>query len=203
MTRIKVCGLATIEQVDWAIELGYDAIGVVVTPRSKRYCPHEDALAIAKHARGRIESFAVAYTEDEVGSLRDEFDIVQLYTPAEMDNLAYSSSNPPPKGLRCKYFFYDPSVGSGVYKDIPEWVKEISQPLYIAGGLEVENVRHVIDKFRPFGIDVSSSVETSPLVKCKDKMEEFIRVARKQGERQSLTDHEHFNIIQRPGRGAI
>jgi len=178
LTRVKVCGLATIEQVDWAIELGYDAIGVVVTTRSKRYCPHEDAQAIARYSKGKIESFAVAYTEEEVGSLHDDFDIVQLYTPAKINNLAYSSGNPPPANLNCRYFFYDQSIGSGVYNNIPEWVKHIRLPLYIAGGLNTENVRNVIEKFCPFGVDVSSAVETSPLVKCRDKMEKFIRAVK-------------------------
>lgn len=176
--RVKVCGLGSIEQVDWAIELGYDAIGVVVTRRSKRYCSSENARAIAKYAKGKIESFAVAYTEDEVASLQDEFDIVQLYTPAEINNLAYSSANPPPANLNCKYFFYDQSIGSGVFNEIPEWVKNIHQPLYIAGGLNAENVMSVIEKFSPFGVDVSSAVETSPLVKCRDKMEKFIRAVK-------------------------
>ena len=178
MLRVKVCGLATIEQVEWAIDLGYDAIGVVVTTRSKRYCPLEDARNIAKYAKGKIESFAIAYTEDEVTQIRDDFDIIQLYSPANINNLAYSSGNPPPESLNCKYFFYDQSIGSGVYSDIPDWVKHVHHKLYIAGGLNTENIRNVIERFNPFGVDVSSAVETSPLVKCREKMERFIRTAK-------------------------
>ena len=174
MTRVKVCGLATIDQVEWAIELGYDAIGVVVSPRSKRYCHHSDAQRIAKHAKGKIESFVVAYTLDEVGSLREDFDIIQLYTPAEIDNLAYSSSIPPEESMKCKYFFYDKSIGTGVYQEIPDWVGKLKMPVYIAGGLNADNVGGVIKELNPFGVDVSSSVETSPLVKNKAKMAAFI-----------------------------
>lgn len=178
MTRAKVCGLASIEQIDWAIDLGYDAIGVVVTPRSKRYYRHEDALALARYAKGRIESFAVAYTEEEVGTLHVDFDIVQLYTPAKINTLAYSSGDPPPEDLDCRYFFYDQSIGSGQYSTIPEWVKHVRYPLYIAGGLDADNVRGVIEEFSPFGVDVSSAVEVSPLIKCRDKMEKFIRAVK-------------------------
>lgn len=178
MIRVKVCGLATIEQVEWAIELGYDAIGVVVSPRSKRHCSHDNAKKIAKYAKGKIESFVVAFDLDEIGSLQDDFNIVQLYTPANINNLAYSNNTPPPENLICKYFFYDQSIGSGVYSKIPEWVKHIQPPLYIAGGLSTENVRSVIYEFKPFGIDVSSSVETSPLVKNRAKMEAFIMAAK-------------------------
>lgn len=178
MIRVKVCGLGSIDQVDWAIELGYDAIGVVVTPRSKRFCAHDTALAIAQHAKGKIETYAVAYTLEEVGSLYDHFDTIQLYTAAPINKLAYSSGEPPPESLDCKYFFYDASIGSGIFKTIPDWVKSVRHPLYIAGGLSEENVSEVITTFRPFGVDVSSAVETAPLIKCKNKMARFIAAAR-------------------------
>ena len=178
MTHVKVCGLSTIEQVDWAIELGYDAIGVVVTPRSKRFCNPATSLPIAQYAKGKIETFAVAYSMEEIGELYGHFDTIQLYTPAAIDNLAYSSSTPPPDTLKCKYFFYDASVGSGVYAAIPNWVNSIGHRLYIAGGLNQDNVSEVISTFHPFGVDVSSAVETSTLIKCKTKMARFIAAVR-------------------------
>lgn len=178
MAKVKVCGLGSPEQADWAIELGYDAIGIVVSPRSKRYCPPDRARAIARHARGRIETFAVAYTLDEVGVLQHDFDIVQLYAPAPISNLAYASSEPPPSGLVCQYYFYDASIGSGIFRSIPDWVSEVRYPLYIAGGLTEENVSEIIDRFNPFGVDVSSAVEIAPRVKCKTKMERFLSATR-------------------------
>lgn len=178
MVRVKVCGLGAVEQVDWAIELGYDAIGVVVTPRSKRYCPPETAQALARHAAGKIETFAVAYTLDEVGELGGYFDTIQLYSPAPIANLAYASDTPPPATLACRYFFYDASIGSGVFQAIPDWVRSTAHPLYLAGGLDENNVGGVIATYRPFGVDVSSAVELSPLVKCRDKMARFIKAVR-------------------------
>jgi phosphoribosylanthranilate isomerase len=179
MIHAKVCGLGTIEQVEWAIELGYDAIGVVVTPRSKRFCSATTALAIARHAKGKIETFAVAYTIDEIGDLYNSFDTIQLYSPAKIDKLAYASSEPPSDSLQCKYFFYDASIGSGTYSIVPNWVKSIRYKLYIAGGLSESNVAEVINNYHPYGVDVSSAVEISPLVKCKSKMARFIAAARK------------------------
>jgi len=181
MIRVKVCGLGSVEQVDWATELGYDAIGVVVTPRSKRFCDHATALSIAQYAKGRIETFAVAYSLEEVGALYAYFDTIQLYGAAPISNLAYSSGEPPPESLDCKYFFYDASIGSGIFKTIPDWVKSVRYPVYIAGGLSAENVSGVIDTFRPFGVDVSSAVETAPLIKCQDKMARFIAAVRNGG----------------------
>jgi phosphoribosylanthranilate isomerase len=178
LMHVKVCGLGSIEQVDWAIELGYDAIGVVVTPRSKRYCPPDAALTIAQYAQGKIETFAVAYSIEEIGELYDCFDTIQLYTPAPINNLAYSSGTQPPESLACKYFFYDASIGSGIYKAIPSWVNSVRHRLYIAGGLNEENVSEVISAFHPYGVDVSSAVETAPLMKSKNKMARFIKAVR-------------------------
>ena len=50
---VKVCGLKTKEQIDKAIEFGYDAIGVVTYPKSKRYTSPEAARALAAHANDR------------------------------------------------------------------------------------------------------------------------------------------------------
>lgn len=178
MAHVKVCGLGSVEQVDWAIELGYDAIGVVLTPRSKRFCPPDVAKAMARHASGKIETFAVAYTLDEVGELYGHFDTIQLYSAAPIPNLAYASSTPPPDAMACQYFFYDASIGSGVFQPIPNWVRSIQHRLYLAGGLNADNVADVIATYQPYGVDVSSAVELSPLVKCRDKMAQFMSAVR-------------------------
>lgn len=56
---VKVCGLRTKEQIDKAIEYGFDAIGVVTYSKSKRYCEYETAIELAKHAKGKIKTFVV------------------------------------------------------------------------------------------------------------------------------------------------
>ena len=175
---IKVCGLTTTEQIDWAIELGYDAIGVVVTPKSKRYCKPDAAIALANHARGKITSFAVAFKHDEARCVAEYFDIIQLYEMADIPNLAYSSPNPPDRQASYEYYFYDASIGSGVFEAIPDWVSDVPGKVVLAGGLNSANVGSVIERFRPFGIDVSSSLEIAPGIKSREKMEEFIKATR-------------------------
>ena len=73
---VKVCGLTTRQEVDWAVALGYDAVGVVVSPKSKRYCLPETAISLADHARGRILSFVVALEYREAAGVSEHFDIV-------------------------------------------------------------------------------------------------------------------------------
>lgn len=177
-TFVKVCGLTNEQQIDWAVDLGYDAIGIVVSPRSKRYCPPETAIGLAKHARGRIRTFGVALKHVEVANIAMYFDTIQLYEMANVPNLAFSSGRPPAQAVALQYFFYDASIGSGVFNEIPVWVRSIRGNVVIAGGLNAQNVRHVIELFKPYGVDVSSGVETAPGIKSQGKMAEFIKAVR-------------------------
>lgn len=49
----------------------------------------------------------------------------------------------------------------------------------LAGGLDADNVAGVIEAHRPYGVDVSSSVELAPGVKSFDAMREFIEATKR------------------------
>jgi phosphoribosylanthranilate isomerase len=53
-----------------------------------------------------------------------------------------------------------------------------SLPFMLSGGLTPDNVAEAIKTVKPFGVDVSSGVETAPGVKSKKLIEAFIRNAR-------------------------
>jgi phosphoribosylanthranilate isomerase len=170
---VKVCGLKTREQIDAAIEYGYDAVGIVSCEKSKRHCPAEEARRLAEYARGRIKTFVVGLTYSDVKAIASEFDYTQIYEARQVPNLVLASKERPPAGLRYEYFIFDASIGSGVFQEFPEWVKNVSDRLLLAGGLNKENVRGVIQHTRPFGIDVSSGVERDG-VKDLTMMKEFM-----------------------------
>ena len=65
----------------------------------------------------------------------------------------------PPPEIRYEFFIYDASIGSGIFKPFPEWVKAMSSKIILAGGLTPKNVCSVIRAIRPYGVDVSSGVE--------------------------------------------
>ncbi len=169
----KVCGLKTKEHIDKAIEYGYDAIGIVTYFKSKRYCPPENAIKLAEYARGRIKSFVVGINYSDVEEAAPAFDYTQIYEMRQVPNLVLASKEIPPPDLKYEYFIYDASIGSGVFKKFPGWLKNISNKLLVAGGLNIENVGDVIREIRPFGVDVSSGVEKDG-VKDITMMKEFI-----------------------------
>ncbi len=174
---IKVCGLKTEEQIDMAIEYGYDAIGVVTYPKSKRYCPDERAIELAGHAKGRIKSFVVGLTYQDVQDVADAFDFTQIYEVRRIPNLVLASKEPAPAGIDYEYFIYDASTGNGRFEAFPGWVKARAHKMIIAGGLNAENVCSVIKALNPFGLDVSSGVEKNG-VKDIELMKEFIETVR-------------------------
>lgn len=174
---IKVCGLKTKEQIDRAIEYGYDAIGIVTYVKSKRYCPPQEAIQLAKYAKGKIKTFVVGLNYSDVEVAAPAFDYTQIYESRQVPNLVLASKEMPPVGLNYEYFVYDASIGSGVFQKFPDWIKGISGRLVVAGGLNKDNVCDVVRNIQPFGIDVSSGVEKDG-AKDLTMMKEFIDAAK-------------------------
>lgn len=170
---VKVCGITRPEQIDWAIELGYSAAGIVLHLESARYCEMSRAADLARYARGRIATVAVGLTLSEVAHVADDFDLVQIYEyqnrervicAGDSEHIAHDST----------LFMYDSSRGSGRIGTLPAWLHDVRWKLIISGGLTPLNVGGIVREYRPFGVDVSSAVETAPGVKDYKQMKQFM-----------------------------
>jgi phosphoribosylanthranilate isomerase len=170
---VKVCGITTPGQLDHAIELGYTAAGVVLHPASTRCCSERRATELALHARGRIAMVAVGLTFDEVACVADEFDFVQVYEFRNRERVICAGDSEL-IARDASLFMYDSSRGSGRPGRFPAWLHDIRWKLIISGGLTPRSVAGVVRKFQPFGVDVSSGVESSPGEKDYELMKQFI-----------------------------
>ena len=56
---------------------------------------------------------------------------------------------------------------------------DIKKPFFIAGGISAQNAESAVNALSPFGVDVSSSVETDGF-KDFDKVKEIISIVRKE-----------------------
>ncbi|MCX8084628.1 MAG: phosphoribosylanthranilate isomerase [Calditerrivibrio sp.] len=170
---VKVCGLTEKEQVDWAVDLGFSAIGVVFYPFSKRFVGLEKGVELAEYAKGRIKTVAVGIRYDEVKAVEPFFDFIQIEEYLEKPTLILSIDDKPTK--ENSMYIFDKSKGKGILSEIPDWFFAIRDKTILAGGLNSDNILDIIIKFEPFGVDVSSGVEIAPGKKDWRLMEDFIK----------------------------
>ena len=170
---IKICGIKDLATAEKCIELGADMIGFVAHEKSKRYITPEAANSIAAVVRGSVQTCAVGFTLAECEGY--ETDFIQAQDANEGENHILSGHEMPTGTFR--YFLFDKSSGRGETCEYPEWISGFRDRLILAGGLTPENVGDVIRRYRPFGVDVSSGVETDG-VKDISKIAEFIKNAK-------------------------
>lgn len=195
---VKICGITTEEDALLAVAMGADAVGFVFAPSPRQIAPAR-AADIAKRLPPEILT---------VGVFRDEapqrvVDVVnasglraaQLHGHENADDTiwvhrrvsvvikAFPGGDPElanaPKYGADVVLLDSASPGSGRVFD---WSLAEGAPsglrILLAGGLTPENVAEAIERVRPWGVDVSSGVESAPGVKDPTKVRRFIKAAR-------------------------
>jgi phosphoribosylanthranilate isomerase len=188
---IKICGLTTAQAVHTAVDSGADAIGFVFAASKRRVSP-EQAAMLAKETPRTVARVAVmqhpsqALLDEVCRTFRpdvlqtDATDLAELQIPHELTVLPVIRDQQTIESLLPPRVLYEGQVsGAGA---IADWAVARSlanrTQLILAGGLNAANVAEAIGTVQPFGVDVSSGVESAPGVKDTAKIEEFIRVAR-------------------------
>jgi phosphoribosylanthranilate isomerase len=188
---IKICGMTTREAVDAAIAAGANAIGFVFAP-SKRQVLTAQALkltvAVPSHvARVAVMQHPAQSLVDEVLSTfkpdilqTDYEDVATLRIPSTQQVLpVVRAGRDMPESLPVRLLFEGPVSGTG---ETADWQRAAAlskqTQLILAGGLHAANVGEAIAMVRPFGVDVSSGVESAPGVKDVKKIAEFVHNAR-------------------------
>ncbi|RGM74164.1 phosphoribosylanthranilate isomerase [Streptococcus ilei] len=192
MTKVKICGLSTVEAVETAVLAGADYIGFVFAA-SKRQVSLEQAQELAKRVTGKTKIVGVFVSpsledlEQAIG--RVPLDMVQIHGTFDEVLIplisvpvirAFQLSDQEAQvSSQADYLLFDaPVAGSGqtfdwgLLKD-----QKIQQDFFIAGGLTVDNVRQARETFQPYAVDVSSGVETDGR-KDIEKIKAFIEGAK-------------------------
>ncbi|MBN1531744.1 MAG: hypothetical protein JXA20_03695 [Spirochaetes bacterium] len=177
---VKVCGIQTREQVDWAVEAGYNAVGFVMHRPSPRYCDPDGVADMARYAGERIVTVAVGIDFQEVAPVYDAVDYIQIYRYLPVGRLILAGAEHPGE-RRYSYFLFDSSRGSGVASGFPDWIAGLDGRIILSGGMDRSNVGDIVRRFSPFGIDVSSGVEEERGRKSYSMMKDFIREVRRAG----------------------
>lgn len=189
---IKICGLATAEDVAAAVAAGADAIGFVFA-ESPRQVSATIAANAAAAAPERIIRVAVMrhpanddwqqvleiFAPDVLQTDADDFDVLDVPDsvarwPVYREGDVSASDNLPGMFL---YEGKNSGQGETVDWDTAANVAKRGK-LILAGGLDPSNVAAAIRAVRPYGVDVSSGVESSPACKDPAMIHEFILAAR-------------------------
>ena len=162
---VKVCGLTRAEDVEVAVDAGADLCGFILEPASPRAA--REVLPVPE----TVLSVAVFVGDAE----ENDADLVQLYD--RQDGKVRG---------RDAVFLRDGEQVATVI-DLPweegdatqlDRARAVEGRLVLAGGLGPENVRHAITATRPWAVDASSSLESSPGIKDHDRVRAYVAAAR-------------------------
>ncbi len=187
---VKICGLSEAEHVHAAIDAGADAIGFVFADSVRRIAP-DRAAAIAAEAPAHIKRVAVMLHpgNDEWQQVLQVFrpdvlqtdagDFAALEVPESIQQWPVFREGGTAAATTGCYIYEGAKSGQGQSVD---WsaaaVLATGGRMILAGGLDAQNVAEAIATVRPFGVDVSSAVESAPGLKDPRLIRKFIGAAR-------------------------
>jgi phosphoribosylanthranilate isomerase len=202
MALVKVCGITRIEDAMEAHALGYNAIGLVFAESPRRISP-EQARSISRSLPTGILKVGV-FVNEEAGEVKRlmnycDLDLVQLHgeeDPGEVslfgaraikalrprcrEDLELMDEYPDVFAILLDGWNPDQRGGSGTSCDWDLAARAAgSRRVILAGGLNTDNVEEAVARTRPFGVDVSSGVESGPGVKEATLLRDFISRATK------------------------
>lgn len=204
-TIVKVCGLTRLQDAKTALDAGADWLGFVLKDIGPRRIEAGQAADIASAAGARTTvAVMVAPTPDEAISLAARLgaDRVQLHrtNPAEWPAdfplpvtfaIPVSADGtlqeilPAPQHLVLLDAAH-PTLAGGTGRHVP-WesarVVAATRDVLLAGGLDGDSVAAALERVRPYGVDASSRLESSPGVKDADKVRRFVAAVRTFDER--------------------
>jgi phosphoribosylanthranilate isomerase len=196
---VKVCGVTRIEDAAAACELGAAAVGFIFWPESPRFIDPYRARAIVRTLPPFVTPVGVFVNQppDYVNGVASlvHLGAVQLHGDEDAEYIARINrpvikavSNGTADAARTwsretmlLVDAHDPERrgGTGATADWDAAARLArSRRVLLAGGLTAENVRDALARVRPFGVDVSSGVESAPGIKDRDRMEAFFRIVR-------------------------
>jgi phosphoribosylanthranilate isomerase len=205
MTRVKICGNTNYENARLAVDLGADYLGFIFVPSSKRVITVEKAAEIIEkladfkslvgvfcnQSKKEVETIAeklglrtLQFHGEETALycdsfMRKGFEVIKTFHVKDAMSLKRLAE------YNVSAFLFDTyshseKGGSGIPFDwsVIEDKPYVHDKLFLAGGLNPQNVAQAIGKIRPFAVDVASGVESSPGVKDPELLRVFLEKAK-------------------------
>ncbi len=202
-TRVKICGITSIEDAQMALNAGASALGFIFDKKSPRYVSPSKVRPI-------IEALPPFVTPVGVFVNGSEHAVRDICRLARIATVQFHGEESPGYCKRFKHFkiikafrvndFFDfksvlqykvdaylfdtfsEAAAGGTGKTF-NWDllknHKFDKPVILSGGLNPENVRQAVDTLAPYAVDVSSGVEKSPGVKGYQLVQAFFTALRK------------------------
>ena len=217
--ELKVCGITELEDARYLAGAGADYLGFIQHDKSPRYAPPSLASDIIEWVHG--PSPVGVFVNDGAGTVNETveaagFEYAQLHgqePPHVVERVdcpvikaIHVRHDASPSQLRSlferyeeevEYFLldtHDSSVWGGTGESF-NWrlARELAQdyPIFLAGGIDADNVGRALRTMRPFALDLSSSLEIAPGQKSFEKIDAFMdafRAAKKELEEPETPD---------------
>lgn len=200
-TRVKICGITRPGDAIAAAEAGADAIGLVFYPPSPRYLSAERAVEIrdalppfvqtvalfvnpdaAQVAQviGRVKPGMLQFHGEETAEFCEQFGMPYVKACRVKPGVDLLKYLHPFSGAAAWLLdsFVEAYGGVGERFDWSLVPAKMARPLVLSGGLERGNVAGAVRQLRPWGVDVSSGVESAKGIKDAAKIAAFIAEVR-------------------------
>jgi len=204
-TRIKFCGMTRAGDIRLASELGVDAIGFVFARGSARRVAPAEARAMRQAVTPMVDVVALfrdnsreevrevmrtvrpsllQFHGDEDDAFCRAFNMPYLKAVAMGGTEAVTArslqlAHPHAAGFLLDSHAPGGSGGSGVAFDWAQVPVGLHRPFLLAGGIGPDNVFDAITRVQPWGVDVSSGIESAPGIKDGDRMRRFVEEVRR------------------------
>ena len=197
-TRVKICGITNLADAQAAVEAGADALGFIFyqkSPRcmtlpatakiSKRLPPFVLRVGVFVNAAEELITRAIGecglgllqFHGDETPEFCLRFGLMSMkaFRIRDAESLKELPKYPTEAWLLDAYSAENlGGTGEKFNWDLAVEAQKFGKPVFLAGGLTPENVAAAVRQVQPFGVDVSSGVESAPGKKDPQKVREFI-----------------------------
>ena len=200
MTKVKLCGMMSPEDVKNASALSPAYIGVILSSGFKRSVNPGELPEFRKNLGEGIPLVGVFVDEplEVIKNIADNglIDVIQLHGKESDDDVKRIKTETKKQVIKAfkitskedinkaeessaDFVLLDAGTGTGESFDW-DLITGIKREYILAGGLDPYNVSEAIKLLHPYGVDVSSGIETDGH-KDKYKMKEFVKAVIKKG----------------------
>ena len=202
--KIKLCGIRRDEDADFLNEFPPDYAGFIFADTRRRVTP-EKAAELRGRLSEKIKTVGVFVNEplEKMHIYKDIISVYQLHGD-EDENYITGLRKQIPRGCEiwkavrvrtekdisdAEKLFADMLLLDAFSRALPGGTGKafdheiigrsgIKKPFFLAGGIDISNMREIIEKITPYGIDISSGIETDG-IKDREKIKDIMNVFRK------------------------